>query len=142
MAFYQNQLVREVNDEGEKQKRLARMLEIEDEVYQTAAGILQANLDFYLVTPDQEDPPPEWVERYGLAAAKNRLAVAKAGWLPPSQEPAAIRRSAQVVTGISRSRRHAANSAGPREVNAKIALPAPTAAGMPGAPVYPSKEVE
>lgn len=142
MTFYPTPLLREIQGEPEKAARLARMIEIEDEVFQTAAGIVQANLDFYQVRPDQQEPPPEWVARYGEAAAKQRLEIAKAGWLPNSQAASAVGLAARVVTAISRTRRHMAMNAGPREVNAKIALPAPTAAGMPGAPVYPSKEVE
>lgn len=142
MAFYPTPL-REVHGEEQKAARLSRMLEIEDEVFQTAAGILKASLDFYQVRPDQTEPPPEWVERYGLEAAKQRLEVAKRGWDPQSVSPASVTLAKQVYVGISRSRKHAALAAGQgREVNAKIALPAPTAAGMPGAPEYPSKEVE
>lgn len=142
MTFYPTPLLREIHGDSEKAARLARMVEIEDEVFQTAAGIVQANLDFYQVRPDQQEPPPEWIACYGEAAAKQRLEIAKAGWLPNSQAASAVGLAARVVTAISRTRRHMAMNAGPREVNAKIALPAPTAAGMPGAPVYPSKEVE
>ena len=56
MAFYPTPLQREVQGEEQKAARLARMLEIEDEVFQTAAGILRASLDFYQVTPDQTEP--------------------------------------------------------------------------------------
>lgn len=142
MAFYPTPVVREVRGEAEKAARLARMMEIEDEVFQAAAGILKASLDFYQVTPDQTEPPPEWVEQFGLDAAKKRLAVAKAGWLPPSLAPASVKLATQVYAGSTRARRHQALNAGPREVNAKIALPAPTSAGMPGAPAYPEKVVE
>lgn len=142
MAFYPTPLQREVQGEEQKAARLARMLEIEDEVFQTAAGILRASLDFYQVTPDQTEPPPDWVERFGLEAARQRLAVAKRGWDPQSVSPASVNLAKQVYVGISRARRAQLTAGGPREVNAKIALPAPTAAGMPGAPEYPSKEVE
>lgn len=142
MAFYPTPLQREVQGEEQKAARLARMLEIEDEVFQTAAGILRASLDFYQVTPDQTEPPPDWVERFGLEAAKQRLAVAKRGWDPQSVSPASVNLAKQVYVGISRARRNQLAAGGPREVNAKIALPAPTAASMPGAPEYPSKEVE
>lgn len=131
-----------MRDEGAKAARLARIIEIEDEVFQTAAGILEATLDACHVDPQQETPPPEWVERYGRAAAERRLSVAKAGWMPRSLAPNFITVAGQIYTAVTRARRFAAASAGPREINAKIALPAPTSAGMPGAPEYPSKEVE
>lgn len=142
MAFYPTPLHREVQGEEQRAARLARMLEIEDEVFQTAAGILRASLDFCHVAPDQQDPPPEWVAELGEDAARKRLAVAKAGWLPSSQAPAGAGLARQVYVGISRARRMQQLGSGPREVNVKISLPAPTAAAMPGAPEYPSKEIE
>lgn len=143
MTFYPSPIMREMRSVEEKAGRLSRMLDIEDEVYQQASGILRAALDFCHVTPGQTEPPAEWVEQYGLEAAKQRLEVAKQGWAPKSLSAAGIDLAKSMVIGISRARRHAAqHAAGPREVNAKIALPAPTSAGMPGAPEYPSKEVE
>lgn len=142
MTFYPTAMLRELHGDEGKASRLARMLEIEDEVFQQATGILRAALDFCHVSPNQAEPPPEWVAEYGLEAAKRRLEVAKQGWAPKSLSASGIDLAKSMVIGISRARRHSAMSAGPREVNAKIALPAPTAAGMPGAPEYPSKEVE
>ena len=141
-TFYPTPLLREINGEDGKASRLSRMLDIEDEVYQQASGILRAALDFCHVRPDQQEPPPEWVEQYGPEAAKQRLEVAKQGWAPKSLSASGVDLAKSMVIGISRARRHTALNAGPREVNAKIALPAPTSAGMPGAPEYPSKEVE
>ncbi len=141
-TFYPTPLLREIHGEEGKASRLTRMLDIEDEVYQQASGILRAALDFCHVRPDQQEPPPEWVEQYGLEAAKQRLEVAKQGWAPKSLSASGVDLAKSMVIGISRARRHTALNAGPREVNAKIALPAPTSAGMPGAPEYPSKEVE
>lgn len=143
MTFYRTAVQREMYGEPEKATRLTRMLDIEDEVYQQASAILRAGLDFCLIRPDQTEPPPEWVEQYGLDAAKQRLEVAKQGWQPKSLTASGIDLAKCMVIGIGRARRHAAAlNQGPREVNAKIALPAPTSAGMPGAPEYPSKEVE
>jgi hypothetical protein len=132
---------REIVDDEQKAKRLARMLELEDEIYQTAAGVLKAHLDFHLVTPDQVDPPPEWVEELGEKAARQRLAVAKSGWMPPSLAPAAIKTAGLTFAGISRARRQQAGALGPATLNVQLQLPAPTAAGMPGAPQYPKKEI-
>lgn len=141
MAFYPTAALREIRDEAEKAARLARMVQIEDEVFQTAAGILAATLDAAHVDPTQPDPPPEWVAELGEKAARQRLAVAKAGWMPRSLAPNFIDVAGRVYTGITRARQHQ-QSTGPREINAKIALPAPTSASMPGAPEYPEKEVE
>jgi hypothetical protein len=122
--------------------RMERISEIEDEVFQTSAAVVQATLDFHLVRPDQQEPPPEWVEEYGLEAALQRLAVAKAGWMPNSQAPAAVGLASRIVTGIARARRTGIQALGPREINVKLTLPVPTSAAQPGAPVYPTKEIE
>lgn len=141
MAFYPTAALRELHSEEGKASRLTRMLEVEDEVFQTAAGILKATLDFCHVRPDQQEPPAEWVAELGLEPARQRLEVAKTGWMPKSLSPSGVDLAKSVYIGISRARRQQGQQ-GPREINAKIALPAPTSAGMPGAPDYPSKEVE
>lgn len=123
-------------------ERLARIAEVEDEVFQTSAAVAQATLDFHLVTPDQQEPPPEWVAEYGESAARQRLAVAKAGWMPQSVAPSAVGHAFRVVTGIAKARRQGPQSFGPAEINVTLKLPVPTSAGQPGAPEYPSKEVE
>lgn len=142
MAYYPTAALREIHGDAEKAARLARMIQVEDEVFQTSAQILAATLDACHVEPNQAEPPAEWVAQYGEQAAQRRLAVAKAGWMPRSLAPNFITVAGQIYTAISRARSHQALGGGPREVNAKIALPAPTSASMPGAPEYPSKEVE
>jgi hypothetical protein len=99
-------------------------------------------LDFHLVEPQQQEPPPEWVAQYGEQAARQRLAVAKAGWMPNSLKPSGVDVATRVVTAISRARGSRQQSLGPAEINVKLTLPVPTSASQPGAPVYPSKEIE
>ena len=121
--------------------RQSKIAALEDEVFQTSVGVVQAMLDFHLVTPQQQDPPPEWVEQWGEEAARQRLAVAKAGWMPNSLKPSGLDVATRIVTGIARAR-GARQVSGPAEINVKLSLPAPTSVGQPGAPVYPTKEVE
>ena len=122
--------------------RQARIADLQDEVFQTSVGVVQAMLDFHRVTPDQQEPPPEWVAEFGQAAAEQRLRVAKAGWMRNSEKPAALDVATRVVTGIARARGGRQAQLGPAEINVKLQLPMPTSAAQPGAPVYPSKEVE
>ena len=122
--------------------RQSKIAALEDEVFQTSVGVVQAMLDFHLVTPDQQEPPAEWVERWGEAAARQRLAVAKAGWMPNSVKPSGLDVATRIVTGIARARGSRQQAMGPGEINVKLVLPPPTSAAQPGAPVYPSKEVE
>lgn len=122
--------------------RQQKIAELEDEVFQTSVGVVQAMLDFHLVTPDQQEPPPDWVEKWGREAAEQRLRVAKAGWMPNSLAPAATGLASRIVTGIARARGSRQQALGPAEINVKLQLPMPTSAAQPGAPVYPSKEIE
>ncbi|HET8958032.1 MAG TPA: hypothetical protein VFM95_06215 [Microcella sp.] len=121
--------------------RQSKIAALEDEVFQTSVGVVQAMLDFHLVDPKQQDPPPEWVELYGEEAARQRLAVAKAGWMPNSLKPSGLDVATRIVTGIARARGNR-QVTGPAEINVKLSLPAPTSATQPGAPVYPTKEIE
>lgn len=121
--------------------RQSKIAALEDEVFRTSVGVVQAMLDFHLVTPDQQDPPIDWVREYGELAARQRLAVAKAGWMPNSLKPSGLDVATRIVTGIARAR-GSRQVTGPAEINVRLTLPQPTSAAQPGAPVYPTKEVE
>lgn len=126
----------------EREARLARIEEIEDQVYQTAAAVVEAALSFHEVDHNQQEPPPEWVEKYGLYAARKRLAVAKASWMPSSIAPVGPRLAVQFMAGVRRGRQFSAAQIVQNNLNVKIALPAPTSTEHPGPVVYPEKEIE
>ena len=136
-------LTRELRDEKKKEERLARIEELEDRICDHAAGVLEAALSFHEVRPNQEEPPQEWIDQYGEQGARQRLEVAKAGWLPQSLAPNATRLASYVYTGITRARgtRGAMHA---RVVNVKIALPPPTGASHPNPVIdaMPSKELD
>ena len=135
-------LRKELQDEQKKQLRLARIEALQDRVYDHAAGVVEATLAFHEVTPDQQEPPPDWVEEYGETAAKQRLRIAKAGWMPASLAPAAVKLAAQVMAGIDRGRSHGTKN-NIRELNVQIQLPAPVSGHEPlRPPEYPSKRLE
>lgn len=124
-----------------KENRLARMRELEDEVLQNALGNLAAVQSFSEITPDEENPPEDWVQRFGLAAAEKRLKLARAGWRPMKDAPFAAIQSLQIAVGFAKARGQQLHlSAG--ELNVKISLPAPTTAEHPGEVVYETREIE
>lgn len=131
-----------IQADGEREARLARIEQIEEEVFQTAAGVVEAALAFHEVDHNQQEPPPAWVEKYGLYAARKRLAVAKASWMPPSIAPVGPKLAVQVLVGIRRGRQFNAAQVVQNNLNVKIALPAPTSTAHPGPVVYPEKEIE
>jgi hypothetical protein len=134
-------LRRELADEKLKEARFARIEELENQVFEQAAQIAVALFDFCQVSPDQTEPPPEWIAQFGPEGAKQRLAVAKSGWLPPSLAPNAVSHAVKMMTGISRGRQHRLRVTA-REVNVKLVLPAPTSREHPGPTVYPTKELD
>lgn len=134
-------LRQELKDEKQKALRIERMEQLEDALLETAAGIVDAALSFHEVAPNQQEPPPEWVAKYGEAGAKQRLAVAKAGWLPSSLAPAALPLSVRMYVGIQRGRGHKVRLT-QNNLNVQISLPAPTSKEHPGGDVYPTKEID
>lgn len=131
-----------VKDEKAKEERLERMAQMEDRIYQRANGVLEAALSFHEVAPDAQLPPADWVSEYGAEGARQRLEVAKAGWLPQSEAPNAFKLAAQVTAGISRGRAFRGQRVVQNQLNVKISLPAPTSREHPGLEQYPSKEIE
>jgi hypothetical protein len=129
--------------ERNKEKRLERIAEIEDKVFDISTQVVLAHLAFTEVDPLQEDPPPEWVEQFGEVAARRRMIVAKSGYLPASQMPSAVKLAAMVRTSISRAYSQQHRGVGAlNQVNVKIALPAPTSVEHPGEEVYPVLELD
>ncbi len=123
--------------ETNKEKRLERIAEIEEKVFDISTQVVMAHLAFTEVDPMQEDPPEEWVAQFGEVAARRRMIVAKAGYLPHSQMPSAVKLAALVRTSISRAYSQQNRGAGTlNQVNVKIALPAPTSVEHPGAETY------
>lgn len=134
---------KEWKDPVKKEQRLARIEELEDRVFDRAAGVLEAALSFHEVTPHQTEPPAQWVEEYGEEGARQRLEVAKASWLPQSLAPNGTKLASLVYTGIQRARGHKA-AFHAKVVNVKIALPAPTSSAHPNPVIeaMPEKEIE
>lgn len=140
-AETQFELRRELRDPVAKEARLARLEELENQVYERASQVVEAVLSFHEVTPGQTEPPPEWVAQYGEAGARQRLEVAKGGWLPKSLAPNAYQYALQACTGIMRGRKYNLRIQ-QANLNVKLTLPAPTSAAHPGPAVYEVRDLE
>jgi hypothetical protein len=132
---------REYEDPAAKETRMARIEQIEDEIFERSAGIVNAALSFSEIAHNQDEPPDEWIAELGLEAARQKLAVAKAGWLPASIAPNALKLAAQTMTGISRGRAYRVKIT-QQNLNVKLTLPAPTSAAHPGPTVYEVRDLE
>lgn len=129
------------SSEKRREERLARMLETEDRLLQTAEQIVEAHLDFAQIMPGQTEPPPEWITIYGEEGAKKRLEVAKTGWLPKKDMPSGVDLAQKYSIGTKKARGHRASiRAG--QLNVKIQLPAPTSAEHPAGEAYPEIDLE
>lgn len=137
-AFY---LSRELRDEKQKELRLARIEELENETYERASGVLNAVLAFSEVAPNQEDPPEAWVKEYGEQGARQRLAIAKMGYYPQSVAPNGFKLAAQIVIGSQRARGYRMKAT-QNNLNVTISLPAPTTAEHPGPVAYEVRDLE
>ena len=134
-------LRKELADEKQKEMRLARIEELENEIFERASGVVNAALAFHEVSPTQTEPPESWVEQYGQEGACQRLAVAKSQWLPASVAPNGTKLAVACMIGISRSRQYKVKLT-QNNLNVKIALPAPTTAAHPGPVVYEVRDLE
>lgn len=137
-GFY---LRKEIQDPDKKEERLARIEELENQIFERAAGVVNAVLSFTEVSPNQEEPPADWIEQYGEEAARRRLEIAKLGYLPQSLAPNGAKLGAQVMAGIARGRGHRVRLT-QNNLNVKISLPAPTSAAHPGPVTYEVRDVE
>lgn len=137
-GFY---LARELKDEKQKAIRAARIEELENEIYDRATAVVNAAMSFTEVAPDQAEPPPSWIAEFGLEGARQRLIVAKAGWLPQSVAPNGFKLAAQVMAGIARGRGYRVRVT-QNNLNVKIALPAPTNTAHPGQTTYEVRDLE
>lgn len=136
------ELTQERKSEEQIALRRQRLEEFEDRIFLAAAQIVEAQLAFSEIAPNQETPPPAWVTEYGQEGAEQRLRMAKSGWLPKSLAPAAADLAARVTVGIARARRHTTNVRN-QQINVTMALPAPTSADHPGqSQQYPRKAIE
>ena len=122
--------------ERTREARMERIAEIEDKVFDISTQVVMAHLAFTEVDFDQQDPPEEWVQQFGEKAARRRMVVAKAGYLPASQMPSAVKLAQMVRQSISRAYSQQHRGATLNQVNVKIALPAPTSQEHPGAETY------
>lgn len=134
-------LTRELKDETKKSERLARIEELESEISEKAAGVVNAMLAAVEIDPKQADPPPAWVEEFGEEGARLRLKVAQAAWFPAATTPAFFKLAIQVQVGLARGRQYRMKIT-QNNLNVKLTLPAPTSAAHPGPVTYEVRDLE
>ncbi len=140
--MYEGFLLRqEFKDEAKKADRLARLEELENQIFERASAVVNAALSFVEIDPNATDPPQSWIDEYGEEVARQRLKVAQSLWLPASVVPAGFKLASQAMTGISRGRAYKVRIT-QNTMNVKLTLPAPTTNEHPGATVYEVRDLE
>lgn len=124
-----------------REERWEKMERVQDEVFASAAGIMQAFMAFAEIEPDQQEPPEEWIAEFGPKGAALRLKVAKLGWGRKDEMPGGVAVAEKVYTGINKARQKS-QRATQAPLNVTISLPAPTSAEHPGGETYPVRELE
>jgi hypothetical protein len=135
------QLVALRADPDAKLARQEQLGEIEDAIFERSLSVIDATIGFADIEPNQETPPPQWVEQYGQEAAERRLRIARMAWLPKSQAPAGQELAMRYVAGYTRARGMKI-SATQNNLNVTIALPAPTSSHAGAPPQFPEKDIE
>ncbi len=130
-----------LRDPAQKEQRLARIEQLEDDVFEQAVSIVQQVLSFGEVAHDQTDPPEAWVAQFGEEEARKRLKLAQSGWLPASSSPAAFKYALQAMGGIAKGRAWRVKVT-QNNLNVKIALPAPTSTAHPGPITYEVRDLD
>jgi hypothetical protein len=124
-----------------KEERLARIEQLEDEVFEAAVATVQEILAFREVSHNQDTPPQAWIDEFGEEEANRRLNMAKAGWLPQSISPAGFKYALQAMGGIAKGRAWRVKVT-QNNLNVKIALPAPTTTAHPGPITYEVRDLD
>jgi hypothetical protein len=96
---------------------------IRDRMLHSALEGMEAATAFADIDPEQTEPPPEWVAKYGLESAVRRLKIAKMAWLPAKVAPLGLTMMPKVALGIMNI--DAKLKSPPRTMNLTIQMPAP-----------------
>lgn len=116
--------------ERAREERITRLRDLEDTILLRASNVVDAAMAWGEIECNTAEPPSAWIEAMGYGAAKQRLNVAKAAWMPQSQAPVGLKLAVAVQVGIAKARGQGKN-AGVQNLNVQIVLPAPTSKEHP-----------
>lgn len=88
----------------DKKAALRRLAEVEHAVQQNSFDVVDAVVSFAEINPEQEEPPQNWIEKYGYLKALHRFRIAKAGWMSAKDAPVAIKVAASIATNALKNR--------------------------------------
>lgn len=93
----------------------SRLRDIEEEIHEEAATVIQDALAFAEINPEDKEPPHEWVKALGQEKAWRRFKTAQYALLTPKEAPIGVRIAKDIVLGLARVRAH--EKLGPKTLN-------------------------
>lgn len=77
-----------------------KLSELRDDSLRDALEVVSGTMAFRELDPESMAMPEDWEEKYGRVEARRRLAVARAGWMPAKEAPAAVKLSFDLVRSM------------------------------------------
>jgi hypothetical protein len=87
-----------------KKRKESQLERIDDNMLYGSLGILDGVLDFSDIDPESEEPPKEWIDKFGATDAWKRFRLAKVGWLPNRSLPSGVKIAATLVTEVLKAK--------------------------------------
>jgi len=90
-------------EDSEKGRALARILEVENQLFLESTEIVSDIHAFRDLSPEEiavGQPPASWTREFGARRALQRYRVASAAWLPMKDAPIALKIVTQMAAGI------------------------------------------
>lgn len=107
---------------------------VEDEIHRESASVLRDALAFVEIDPAWEEPPQEWLEKYGQLEAEKRFRAAKYALMNAKEAPVGLKLAKDTFVGMAKAR--ATEKGGPKTLNMTfVQMTRPL-------PVYKELEVE
>lgn len=111
-----------------------RLRDIEAEIQEEAAEVIQGALSFADINPTDTEPPHEWVKALGMERAWKRFKLAQFALLTPKEAPIGLRMAKDVMMGYARVR--SKEKIGPKTLNMVVVQMTGTL------PTFPEREVD
>lgn len=89
--------------------------DVEEEIHEEAAAVIQDALRFSELAPEATEPPYEWVKEVGMERAMKRFYTAKYALMNAKEAPIGLRIAKDTLLGMVRAK--SKEKAGPKTLN-------------------------
>ena len=99
-------------------RHLDTLREMQDAILERALDVVDGACRFAEISPEDKEPPPEWVYELGQKRAAIRFRAAQAGWMSMKESPVGIKVATTMATGIIKAK--AMENTGARTLNVAL----------------------